>query len=70
MNTAQETAVSIIETHYNEAWKQRLIAQHSASRGRYTKEKERQREIAEAKEQALRGVVNELREAGYTITEQ
>ena len=66
MSEAQ--AISIIERHYGNAWRKRIVAQHMAGSGRKTKAKDRDRDIAEAIATELDAIVAELRDAGYTIT--
>lgn len=63
----QTAAVDIIHKHWDNAWKIEYMARHHDSTGRYTKEKRRQREIAEAVAAELKAIVQELSEAGYKI---
>ena len=68
--TAEATALQIIERHYNDAWRRRLVKDWQAQSGRQTKAKDQERLVANAVTDALAQLVNDLRAAGYTITEE
>lgn len=63
------TIEEIIKRHHHVAWAAQFMARHEASSGRYTKAKERRKDIAEATASAMDRLVKELREAGLDIPE-
>ena len=65
----QPTAVEIIERHYDAAWRARIMAQHRATTGRYTKAKQHERDRAEFREAIIKAIIADLKAAGYTVTE-
>lgn len=69
MDTTTDDAIRIIERHYGNAWRNEAATRMLAERGRYTKAKRHAAEIARAKADAIKRLVDDLRAAGYTITE-
>jgi hypothetical protein len=67
--TNNNTAADIVARHYGDAWRYAIVKRFEASRGRYTKAKERARDDAELKAATIRAIVEDLRAAGIDVKE-